>query len=82
MAVLRPSGDFDESYASDYSMIRQRWQWVLLFLTIIALYLLPQTDNPTIIIEKLRFIDEVTERYGRPLSKQSVALIKVDPASR
>ncbi|MEB3224567.1 MAG: proton extrusion protein PcxA [Synechococcus sp.] len=33
------------------------------------------TDKPTLIIEKLRFIDEITGRYGRGLSKQSVALI-------
>ncbi|AFY37179.1 envelope membrane protein [[Leptolyngbya] sp. PCC 7376] len=39
------------------------------------------TDKPAIVIEKLRFIDEVTERYGRPLSKQSVALINVDQQS-
>ncbi len=36
------------------------------------------TDKETIVIEKLRFIDEITARYGRPLSKQSVALVKVD----
>lgn len=37
------------------------------------------TERDIIIIEKLRFIDEVTKRYGRALSKQSVALIPVDP---
>ncbi|NJN73796.1 MAG: proton extrusion protein PcxA [Limnothrix sp. RL_2_0] len=36
------------------------------------------TDKETIIIEKLRFIDEITQRYGRGLSRQSVALVKVD----
>ncbi|MBV5261823.1 proton extrusion protein PcxA [Synechococcus moorigangaii CMS01] len=36
------------------------------------------TDKPTVIIEKLRFIDEITGRYGRGLSKQSVALIPLD----
>ncbi|MGB2926266.1 MAG: proton extrusion protein PcxA [Limnothrix sp.] len=35
-------------------------------------------DKPTVIIEKLRFIDEITQRYGRSLSKQSVALVKVE----
>ncbi|OKH16006.1 proton extrusion protein PcxA [[Limnothrix rosea] IAM M-220] len=38
-------------------------------------------EKETIIIEKLRFIDEITAHYGRPLSKQSVALIKVDRPS-
>ncbi|WP_024545065.1 proton extrusion protein PcxA [Picosynechococcus sp. NKBG15041c] len=36
------------------------------------------TDKPTVIVEKLRFIDEITGRYGRGLSKQSVALIPLD----
>jgi hypothetical protein len=35
-------------------------------------------DKETIIIEKLRFIDEITQHYGRGLSTQSVALVKVD----
>lgn len=38
-------------------------------------------DKETIIIEKLRFIDEITERYGRGLSKESVALVKVEDPS-
>ena len=37
MAVLRPAGDFDTSYASDMSTIRQPWQWLLLFTFILAL---------------------------------------------
>ncbi|MCK4726281.1 MAG: hypothetical protein KAT29_10775, partial [Anaerolineales bacterium] len=41
MAVLRPAGDFDTSYASDMSTIRQPWQWLLLFAFILALYTLP-----------------------------------------
>lgn len=36
------------------------------------------SDKPTVIIEKLRFIDEITQHYGRPLSKQSVALVPLD----
>lgn len=35
-------------------------------------------DKPTLIIEKLRFIDEITGRYGRGLSKQSVALVPLN----
>jgi branched-chain amino acid transport system permease protein len=41
MAVLRPAGEFDESYAYDMATIRQPWQWVLLFAFIAALYALP-----------------------------------------
>ena len=41
MAVLRPAGEFDESYASDMAVIRRRWQWGLLFAFILALYTLP-----------------------------------------
>ncbi len=41
MAILRPSGEFDTSYARDMVLIRQRWQWVLLFAFLIALYTLP-----------------------------------------
>lgn len=41
MAVLRPAGDFDTSYASDMSTIRQPWQWLLLIAFILALYTLP-----------------------------------------
>jgi hypothetical protein len=36
------------------------------------------SDKPTVIIEKLRFIDEITQHYGRPLSKQSVALVPLE----
>ena len=41
MAVLRPAGEFDTSYARDLATIRQPWQWVLLFGFILALYTLP-----------------------------------------
>lgn len=41
MAVLRPAGEFDTSYAYDMATIRQRWQWWLLMAFILALYLLP-----------------------------------------
>ncbi|MDI6768457.1 MAG: branched-chain amino acid ABC transporter permease [Anaerolineales bacterium] len=41
MAILRPAGEFDTSYAHDMATIRQRWQWALLFVFILALYSLP-----------------------------------------
>ena len=41
MAILRPAGDFDTTYAHDMATIRQRWEWVLLFALILALYTLP-----------------------------------------
>ena len=41
MAVLRPAGELDESYAYDMATIRQRWQWVLLVAFVLALYGLP-----------------------------------------
>jgi branched-chain amino acid transport system permease protein len=41
MGVLRPAGEFDTSYGYDMATIRQRWQWWLLFILILALYTLP-----------------------------------------
>ncbi len=41
MAVLRPAGEFDTTYAYDMATIRQRWQWWLLIAFILALYALP-----------------------------------------
>ncbi len=41
MAVLRPAGEFDESYAYDMATIRRPWQWVLLFAFLAGLYALP-----------------------------------------
>ncbi len=41
MAVLRPAGEFDVSYARDMATIRRGWQWALLFAGIVALYALP-----------------------------------------
>jgi len=41
MAVLRPAGEFDVSYARDMATIRRPWQWALLFGFIVALYTLP-----------------------------------------
>lgn len=41
MAVLRPAGEFDTSYARDMAVIRRPWQWALLVAFIVALYALP-----------------------------------------
>jgi branched-chain amino acid transport system permease protein len=41
MAVLRPAGEFDTSYARDMATIRRPWQWWLLLAFILALYALP-----------------------------------------
>ncbi len=41
MAVLRPAGEFDRSYAYDMATIRRRWQWALLIVFVLALYGLP-----------------------------------------
>lgn len=41
MAAIRPAGDFDRSYKQDMSVLRQRWQWVALGLTLIAAYTMP-----------------------------------------
>ncbi|RME82736.1 MAG: branched-chain amino acid ABC transporter permease [Caldilineae bacterium] len=41
MAVLRPAGEFDQSYAYDIAIIRRRWQWIALGLFLVFLYTLP-----------------------------------------
>lgn len=41
MAVLRPAGDFDTNYQQDMAVIRQRWQWGLLILFLVAMFALP-----------------------------------------
>lgn len=41
MAVLRPAGEFDTSYAGDMATIRRLWQWGVLCAFIFALYTLP-----------------------------------------
>jgi branched-chain amino acid transport system permease protein len=45
MAVLRPAGDFDRSYEQDTSLLRQKWQWALLILSLIVLYSMPRWGN-------------------------------------
>ncbi len=41
MAVMRPAGDFDRTYSQDMSVIRRRWQWVVLVVVLILLFALP-----------------------------------------
>ena len=41
MGVLRPSGEFDTSYAEDMATIRRKWQWILLIVFLVSLYTLP-----------------------------------------
>jgi branched-chain amino acid transport system permease protein len=41
MAILRPSGEFDTSYARDMATIRRPWQWGLLLVSILVFYTLP-----------------------------------------
>lgn len=41
MAVPRPAGEFDTSYARDWATIRRPWQWALLLVSLAALYTLP-----------------------------------------
>jgi branched-chain amino acid transport system permease protein len=49
MAILRPSGEFDASYARDMATIRRPWQWGLLFAFILALYTLPFYGNQSLV---------------------------------
>jgi branched-chain amino acid transport system permease protein len=49
MAVLRPAGEFDQSYAYDMATIRRRWQWVGLAALLVALYTLPLYASPSLV---------------------------------
>ena len=49
MAVLRPAGEFDESYAYDMATLRRPWQWGLLGLFILALYTLPLYASSSVV---------------------------------
>ncbi len=49
MAVLRPAGDFDATYAHDVATIRQRWQWMLLFAFLLSLYTLPFYTSQSVV---------------------------------
>lgn len=49
MAVLRPAGEFDQSYAYDMATIRRRWQWVGLAVLLAGLYTLPLYASPSLV---------------------------------
>jgi branched-chain amino acid transport system permease protein len=49
MAVMRPPGDFDRSYQQDTSFIRQRWQWIVLILSIAVIGTSPYWGTPYIV---------------------------------
>lgn len=49
MAVLRPAGDFDRSYEQDMSILRKKWQWLLMFIALIALFTAPVWGNTYIV---------------------------------
>ena len=46
--MLRPPGEFDHSYGSDMATIRRPWQWGLLVLFVVSLYVLPQVASQSI----------------------------------
>ncbi len=41
MGILRPAGDFDRSYQQDMSVIRKRWQWIVVGLALAATFTAP-----------------------------------------
>jgi len=49
VAILRPAGEFDTSYASDMATIRRRWQWALLCAFLLALYALPLYTSQSVV---------------------------------
>lgn len=49
MAIPRPAGDFDTTYAHDMATIRQRWQWWLMIAFVVALYGLPAYANQSVV---------------------------------
>ncbi len=49
MAVLRPAGDFDRSYAQDIALIRQPAQWLILAVALLAVFSLPRWGNASIV---------------------------------
>jgi branched-chain amino acid transport system permease protein len=49
VAIPRPAGDFDTSYAHDMATIRQPWQWWLLIVFLVALYSLPAYASQSVV---------------------------------
>jgi branched-chain amino acid transport system permease protein len=49
MAVLRPAGDFDIGYRQDMSLIRHRWQWGLLLVSLGLIATAPYWGNAYVV---------------------------------
>lgn len=47
--ALRPAGDFDRNYKQDMSILRRRWQWVLMLAGLVVLYTVPNWGNAYVI---------------------------------
>ena len=64
MAVLRPAGDFDQSYEQDMSILRKPWHVGITVVAILALYLAPLTNNAYIIFTLNRIAYTVIALQG------------------
>ncbi|MFQ5400255.1 MAG: branched-chain amino acid ABC transporter permease [Anaerolineae bacterium] len=49
MAVLRPAGDFDRSYEQDMSVLRKKWQWIVLLIGLAIVFTAPRWGNAYIV---------------------------------
>ena len=49
MAAIRPAGDFDRTYEQDMSVVRHRWQWIILILGVLLAYTAPLWGNAYIV---------------------------------
>ena len=49
MAILRPAGDFDRSYAQDMALLRRPWHYWLLGFSLLAAFSLPLWGNAYLI---------------------------------
>ena len=49
MAIQRPAGEFDFSYAYDMATVRRRWQWLALLIFLALLYTLPLYASQSIV---------------------------------
>jgi len=49
MGIIRPAGDYDRSYKQDMALVRHRWQWVLLAITLIVAFTAPLWGNAYVV---------------------------------
>lgn len=49
MAIIRPAGDYDRSYQQDMALVRQKWQWLLLAVSLIVLFTIPLWGNAYVV---------------------------------